>query len=147
VRKRAIVDAGMINEELGRQGADDMDLWLKLAARGAVFLGMPELLVRYRVHAAQDSRDLSKMLKAEIHVLEEYRHTRLVDEGLRDRRFAIVYRRLILELLEKKDLAQAAQWLNIWADRAGVSWPRMLAKSIHAPGGAVATKLAMSRSL
>jgi glycosyltransferase involved in cell wall biosynthesis len=145
IRKRAITDAGMITEELGRQGADDMDLWLKLAARGAVFLGMPELLVRYRVHGAQDSRDLAKMLKAEIHVLEEYRHTRLVELDLRDRRFAIVYRRLILELLEKKDLAQAAQWLNTWADRAGESWPRMLAKTLTAPGGVQATKLAMSR--
>jgi len=145
VRKGAIVDAGMVTEEPGRQGADDYDLWLKLAARGAVFLGLSDLLVRYRVHAAQDSRDLAKMLKSEIHVLEEYRHTRLVDAAMRDRRFATVYRRLIMELLDRGNVAHAAQWLNTWSEREGSTWPRMLARALTTPGGPRATRLVLSR--
>ncbi|MGZ3441121.1 MAG: glycosyltransferase, partial [Polyangia bacterium] len=77
VRRDAILRVGMLSEDPLRQNCDDWDLWLRLAASGCRFLGMPERLVRYRLHSQQASRDANVMGKAEISVLEQFRRSPL----------------------------------------------------------------------
>jgi teichuronic acid biosynthesis glycosyltransferase TuaG len=50
VRREALLDAGLFDESPALYyGAEDYDLWVRIARRGEVFYGMDERLVRYRV--------------------------------------------------------------------------------------------------
>jgi glycosyltransferase involved in cell wall biosynthesis len=133
VRKQAIIDGGMFTEFPTRRGCDDYDLWLKLAARGASFVGMERPLVRYRVHDAQASRDVAAMLRSELHVLEDWRHTQLIEPELRAARLAAIHRRLLTKLLERADMRSAAECLELWGEREGSSWHGALARTLRAP--------------
>jgi glycosyltransferase involved in cell wall biosynthesis len=55
VRKTSIVQAGGFCEHPEIQGVEDYHLWLTLLSQGNTFLGMPEKLVKYRLHEGQST--------------------------------------------------------------------------------------------
>lgn len=66
VRRTALEDAGGFASDL--PAAEDWDLWLRLAARDATFLCVPEALVRYRRHPAALTADVSVLARASLAV-------------------------------------------------------------------------------
>ncbi|MCU1279811.1 MAG: hypothetical protein JWM53_3357 [bacterium] len=121
VRKQAIESVGMLSEDPLRQNCDDWDLWLRLAESGCSFLGMPERLVRYRLHSQQASRDPNVMGKAEISVLEQFRHSPLLAPGVAERELTLRYEKLIDGLVRAQLHADAATWAARWL-RAEAAW-------------------------
>ncbi|MBI2798837.1 MAG: glycosyltransferase [Gammaproteobacteria bacterium] len=67
VRKCSLEQVGALNENLS--GADDYELWLRLARRFQ-FGFIPETLASYRIHASNVSHDLFKMTVRELQSLE-----------------------------------------------------------------------------
>jgi glycosyltransferase involved in cell wall biosynthesis len=65
--KQVIVDAGLFDESL--RGAEDYDLWLRIASRGAKIGYQPRVLALRRVHSHAVSSNLIKMLEGEEHLL------------------------------------------------------------------------------
>ena len=100
LRKETLTKAGLLEEDLRYQNADDYDLWLRLAADGATFLGLAEKLVRYRMHPAQASSNVVKMLEAELAVLKKHERATILSHEDKVRRFRSVYRKLVRSLLD-----------------------------------------------
>jgi glycosyltransferase involved in cell wall biosynthesis len=50
VRRQKIIDAGMLDEDLPRNAAEDFDLWFRLARGGAKIEYQKKVLLKYRVH-------------------------------------------------------------------------------------------------
>ena len=121
VRKAAVVEIGLLSEDPLRQNCDDWDLWLRLAQGGCRFLGMPDRLVRYRLHSQQASRDLNVMGKAEISVLEQFRESPLLPPHVAERDLAVRYEKLIDGLIRAGRSHEAAEWATKWL-RAQKSW-------------------------
>lgn len=71
MRKRALEQAGLFRQELAP--ADDWDLWLRIAARHPIGF-VDAVTAYYRVHQGNESRNLLKMQKAEIRVVETFIH-------------------------------------------------------------------------
>ena len=119
VRRETVLRVGLMTEAPSRQGCDDYDLWMRLAAGGASFRGLSEPLVRYRLHAGQSSRLMSTSTKlaAELHVVEQYSDTLLVDKADRNARLRSLYQRLTDALIEEQKPGEAKRWLLEWARR------------------------------
>jgi glycosyltransferase involved in cell wall biosynthesis len=66
VKRDAIVRAGRFNTELS--DAVDLDLWLRLLEEGTGVV-LPEVVVRYRVHAGQATHDRRRTMEAHERVL------------------------------------------------------------------------------
>ena len=135
-RKAAIVRAGMLSEDPVVQNCDDWDLWLRMAASGCRFLGMPDRLVRYRLHSQQASRDANVMGKAEIAVLEQFRHSALLPPAASARDLRRRYRKLVDGLLDAGLPDEAAAWATKWL-RADPAWSplwRAAMCRLHPPG-------------
>ncbi len=108
VRRESLEGSGF---EEGRSYCEDYDLWLRLAHKGAVFYGMPQKLVRYRIHQGALSRHEVEMLQAEIAVLSRWRGEKSI-QAKRARRFQGLYRRLIFALMKKGESRRARQYLG-----------------------------------
>ncbi|MXV17457.1 glycosyltransferase family 2 protein [Hufsiella ginkgonis] len=66
---REIIErTGLQDECAAMRGCEDWDYWIRLAARGARFYGMPERLFLYRRHDTNTSGDQSRMLMAQLSV-------------------------------------------------------------------------------
>lgn len=120
-RKECLAASGLLNDDLNYQNSDDYDLWLRLAANGAQFLGLPQKLVRYRMHSRQASRDKVKMLTTELAVVKKYESTELLSKVEKDLRFASLYRDLVLALVEQRRYEEARRYWKEWSQRAGLS--------------------------
>jgi teichuronic acid biosynthesis glycosyltransferase TuaG len=107
VRKEALAKVGPLEVDRRYQNADDYDLWLRLAAAGASFLALSERLVRYRMHPAQASRNIVRMLQAELAVLQKHQDVTLLSNGEKTVRFRSVYRKLVRALLDEGRLVEA----------------------------------------
>ncbi len=81
LRRAALEDAGGF--AAGLRVAEDWDLWLRLAARGARFRCVPEAVVRYRRHPGGLTADVEALARAQ-HRLHA-RHAGLVDDRTRRR--------------------------------------------------------------
>lgn len=108
VRREVLAKSELFEE--GRSYCEDYDLWLRLAHRGAVFYGLPQKLVRYRIHEGALSRNEIEMLHAELTVLHRWRHEST--DAVSARRFQGLYRRLILAHMKKGEKRQARQQLR-----------------------------------
>ncbi|HEX9102210.1 MAG TPA: glycosyltransferase, partial [Polyangia bacterium] len=119
VRKEAIVRVGMLSEDPVVQNCDDWQLWLRLAADGCRFLGMPDRLVRYRLHSAQASRDPNVMGRAEISVLEQFRDSPLLPPGAAARDLHARYEKLVDGLRRAGLPREAGEWATRWLRAVG----------------------------
>jgi len=95
LRRELLEAAGGFEEAEPFHGAEDYDLWLRLAARGVVFHGLRERLVRYRRHASAMTHLGSRQIGPMLLVLRRH----LGEAGLGERRARSRVRELHRELL------------------------------------------------
>jgi glycosyltransferase involved in cell wall biosynthesis len=72
IRREAIEDAGMFDETLEGQGAEDFDLWLRMLERGHRFKFTGKPLVRYRWRRDSLSNDGVNLLSCVVSVYEKF---------------------------------------------------------------------------
>jgi glycosyltransferase involved in cell wall biosynthesis len=84
MRRAALADAGGFPTPL--RLAEDWDLWLRLLARGAEFVAVPEARIRYRRHPGGLTADIAALAESQLAMHE--RHAALVDEATARRRLA-----------------------------------------------------------
>lgn len=82
IRRSLLEAVGAFDESPGIYGAEDYDLWLRVARVGGRFYGLPDPLICYRVHRQAMSRDVDRMLQSLRNVLA--RHL-LLEETPRNR--------------------------------------------------------------
>lgn len=128
VRREALIRIGPLDEDSRYQNSDDYDLWLRLASHGADFLGLPDMLVRYRSHPGQASKDIVRMLVAELAVLRKHEQTELVNDEDKSRRFASLYGDLILSLVDERRFDEARACMRDLRLREGFK-PTLLARA------------------
>jgi hypothetical protein len=80
VKKGAIVKAGFFDETLKR--CEDLDMWLRLADRGAKIAFQGNLLFLRRVHSTALTSDEEKMVSSLIRVLTKVNRAQLSARGL-----------------------------------------------------------------
>ncbi len=112
VKKEALSSVGLLDEDPLYKNSDDYDLWLRLANHNAVFLGLPDRLVRYRLHSDQASKNSVKMLSAELAVLKKHERSDLLSKQERHDRLAPIYDQLILALVDQKRFDEARSFLG-----------------------------------
>ena len=88
--------------------ADDWDMWLR-HARGGKLVFLDRYLLSYRLHDANQSRNVDKMLKSELHIAEK----KLADIGNPDRIKSYSYMRYAKGSGSWGALAKAVR-LNTW---------------------------------
>jgi len=122
VEAKRLNSAGPFEEALAYHGCEDYDLWLKLAAGGAVFYGMPDKLLRYRRHAMAMTHKESKVLKPMLRVVSRHIDASTLSADQKRTRVRRLYRDLIAALLEEGELAEAQELLKEFSawDKSGV---------------------------
>jgi glycosyltransferase involved in cell wall biosynthesis len=70
--RRLLLAHGGFTTDPTLQGAEDYDVWLRLAATGVEFAYVSEPLAVYRVHTASTSADRVRMASARLAVLEKF---------------------------------------------------------------------------
>jgi len=80
VKKRAIVEGGFFDETLRR--CEDLDMWLRLAERGAKIAFQGKVLFRRRVHGSALTSAEDKMVSSFIRVLTKVDRAQLSAAGL-----------------------------------------------------------------
>jgi glycosyltransferase involved in cell wall biosynthesis len=73
IRKKVLDDVGVINEVPELVGAEDYELWLRIAFRYEARY-IDEALIRYRVHPGNLSGNMKMVAKRDFHVLKSIRH-------------------------------------------------------------------------
>ncbi|HKR39319.1 MAG TPA: glycosyltransferase [Paraburkholderia sp.] len=71
IAKWALDQVGVYDEVLTRQGAEDRDLSLRIASRYSVSF-MPDCLAYYRIRSNSMQRNVEKMLRARLYVLQKF---------------------------------------------------------------------------
>jgi teichuronic acid biosynthesis glycosyltransferase TuaG len=114
--------AGPFEEALPYHGCEDYDLWLKLAAGGAVFYGIPDKLIRYRRHQMAMTHSESKVLKPMLRVVNRHLDAGTLSTDKKRTRLRRLYRDLIAALLEEGELAEAQEFLREFSawDKSGI---------------------------
>jgi hypothetical protein len=80
VKKRAIAEAGFFDETLRR--CEDLDMWLRLAQRGAKIAFQGKVLFLRRVHGRAATSDEEKMVTSLLRVLTKVDRAQLSSAGL-----------------------------------------------------------------
>jgi glycosyltransferase involved in cell wall biosynthesis len=121
-RRAALEGAGLFTEEPRYQNCEDYDLWIRLAARGAVFYGMGEKLVRYRRHPASATHRESDAVGPMVAVVRRHIDAGGLTESEKRERLRGLYRRLVAALLDEGRVAEArARMEEFYAcDRGGL---------------------------
>ncbi len=88
--------------------ADDWDMWIRHARSGKLVF-LDRYLLKYRLHDANQSRNVEKMLKSELHIVEK----KLADIGKPDRIKSYSYMRYSKGSGQWNALAKALR-LNAW---------------------------------
>ncbi|HEY2743032.1 MAG TPA: glycosyltransferase [Polyangia bacterium] len=144
VCKADIERVGMLDEDPAVQNCDDWELWLRLAAAGVRFVGMSDRLVRYRLHSEQASRDLIVMGKAELSVLEQFRHSTLLAPSVAASELARRYEQLVDGLDRAGRGEEAAAWSLRWL-RSEPSWAPLWRTALYRVQQARRAELARAR--
>jgi glycosyltransferase involved in cell wall biosynthesis len=130
-RRRPLLEAGLFDESL--RTAQDFDLWLRLANRGARLMYHRTVLLRYRCHAGGLTGSALNSIHRELRVLEKVENDyALSPEVICEAKQAVRARRAILEFeLGKLLIAQgevsAARIAFQKAWDAGRSWKGCIA--------------------
>jgi glycosyltransferase involved in cell wall biosynthesis len=72
VRRQLVEQVGAFSEDLRFNGAEDYDLWLRLAEAGGRFVYIPEVLGAYRVHAAGITGRAEQQCRNTLNVLDAH---------------------------------------------------------------------------
>ncbi|HKY41605.1 MAG TPA: glycosyltransferase family A protein [Pyrinomonadaceae bacterium] len=122
LRSEVFQNVGPFEESLPYHGCEDYDLWLKVAARGAVFYGMTDKLVRYRRHNLAMTHKQSKVLKPMLRVINRHIDAGGLTENQKRTRLRSLYRQLIGALIEEGELGEAKEFLKEFAtwDKSGI---------------------------
>lgn len=123
LRREAYRNAGPFDESpLFHDGCEDYELWLRLAARGALFHGMSEKLIKYRRHPAATTHHNSNWLKPALRLVSRSIDTGTLDEKTKRNRIRQLYRDVIAALLEEGKLAEAKEFLREFSawDKSGI---------------------------
>jgi glycosyltransferase involved in cell wall biosynthesis len=113
VRRKSLLGVGLFDEDPQYLNCDDYDLWLRLANAGTTFFGMSDLLVRYRIHPDQASKNIIQTHKAEISILEKYRYNTKLDEGEKQLRLRTKYRDLVYALIDGNRTNEAVNYYKL----------------------------------
>jgi glycosyltransferase involved in cell wall biosynthesis len=107
-RRQALVDAGGFDSAV--EPAEDLDAWLRLAARWSV-VAVPRVLCRYRVHTSQISRNYARMIRRGLQVREklaaEFERRTGASPGRRRQLVASIFLDDISRNIASRDLARA----------------------------------------
>lgn len=115
VRRELLEKVGLFDEDRRYQNCEDYDLWLSLAAAGALFYGMEEQLIKYRRHDAASTHRLSNVLRPMVEVKKKHGHGAVLGEKEVRTRIRDLYRSLIEALVRENKLAEAARSLEEFA--------------------------------
>jgi len=122
LRLQAFRDAGPFDESAEYHGCEDYELWLRLAANGALFHGMPEKLIKYRRHPTATTHKSSNLFKPMLKVVQRHIDGGNLDKKKKRIRLRNLYRELIAALIEEGELNEAQQVLSelsTW-DKSGI---------------------------
>jgi glycosyltransferase involved in cell wall biosynthesis len=125
VRKSVLLEVGLFDEDPGIFGAEDYDLWLRLARHGVTFYGIEKPLTRYRCHAKAMSRNQVRMKKSEVAVIERQAGGSDDDRELGRNRRSALYWDLAMALVEKGETREAREWVRKARAVAGGGWKTM----------------------
>lgn len=110
MRRSVILQAGYFDQSL--RSCEDWDMWLRLLPGGHAFYGIPDMLVRYRIHNSSLSADVSKMQSSTRAVIEKHfgKDDGQYDAWSEDKRIAYggVYRYEILTSIQRQNNWQGA---------------------------------------
>lgn len=115
VRRELLEKVGLFDEDRRYQNCEDYDLWLSLAAAGALFYGMEEQLIKYRRHSAASTHRLSNVLRPMVEVKKKHGRPDALGEKEVRTRIRDLYRSLIEALVRENKLAEAARSLEEFA--------------------------------
>jgi hypothetical protein len=123
LRRRAITEAGAFDSHF--VGAQDRDLWFRLAAAGGVFVGLDEVLWSYRVHAGALSRDPDSLRADGLRLIDKSFADPRMPEHVRQRRgeaLGVMWSGVSARLFERGRDAEGRQALC----DAVCAWPDVL---------------------
>jgi glycosyltransferase involved in cell wall biosynthesis len=96
--------------------AEDYELWGRCAMRGLVFANLPEVLLRYRIHARQGVR----LYAADCYATDRLVRRRLIEHlGLRPDQAALeIHETIVMDryVADARFVSAAAQWLTALAN-------------------------------
>ncbi len=90
-RKTCIKKCGLFDPYLSRLGCEDRDYWLRIAKDFKVVY-IPKELTFYRVLSNSLSRQHDKMIKARLYIIDKYIPANSLNQALRKKALAKVYR-------------------------------------------------------
>jgi len=70
-RKACLSKSGLFDENLSKLGAEDRDMWIRIAQHFRVYY-IPENLAYYRITPGSMSKDDGKMLQARLYLIDKY---------------------------------------------------------------------------
>lgn len=122
VRKEAYRNAGPFTDLKKFRGCEDYELWLRLAAHGALFHGINEQLIKYRRHPGAMTHHDTGWLEPTLRVVSHHIDSGTLDENTKRNRIRRLYREVIAALLEQGELAAAKEFLREFSawDKAGI---------------------------
>jgi teichuronic acid biosynthesis glycosyltransferase TuaG len=115
VRRGWLEKVGLFDEDRRYQNCEDYDLWLSLAAAGAVFYGMEEKLIKYRRHSTASTHEESNVLRPMVEVMKKHGRNPALGEKVVRTRIRDLYRSLAEALVREGKLAEAARCLEEFA--------------------------------
>jgi UDP-glucose 4-epimerase len=120
-RRALLIDVGGFGEDAALITAEDYDLWLRLAHRGARFRFIDDMLGEYRLHDTSASSSTLRHFAAIREVVE--RHHAALDDGSLASRSRMRRRRAILDYGTARSLQNAGSRAWRWIARAAVTYP------------------------
>ncbi len=111
-RRETLNQVGLFDEDRRCHGAEDYDLWLRMAKHGAVFYGMKEKLVRYRIHTEAMSRNEVEMLKAWNTVLSRHKRDGSLSKKVKQDRYRELNQQLAAIFIDKGRSIDAVRYLK-----------------------------------
>jgi len=107
-KKECCEKVGYFDEQLTRLGCEDREMWLRIAQQYEIYY-IDEVLVHYRVHETNFSRDHERMFKARCYVIDKF-CSNGTNHRLRKLALARIYRDMGDEFLLLNNFDEAKKW-------------------------------------